>query len=90
MWTSIIILNNGQIVYTATSLLTLDRIYFLVDGSLNFESETSMREVYLYIRKVCSYSAHKPIKELKIGMLGMKWEYLIDNILEHEKKVMLV
>ena len=87
-------LNNGQIVYTATSLLTLDQVYFLINGCLNFESEeseTSQRQVCLYIRKVCSYSAYKPIREWKIGILGMEWEYLIDNTLEHGiKKVNLI
>ena len=84
-------LNNGQIVYTATSLLTLDQIYFLVNEYLNLESKKSQREVYLYIRKVCSYSAYKPIREWKIGILGMEWEYLIDNTLEHGiKKVNLI
>ena len=84
-------LNNGQIVYTATSLLTLDQIYFLVNGCLNFESKTLQREVYLYTRKVCSYSAFNPLEKWKNGILGMEWEYLIDNTLEHGiKKVMLV
>ena len=84
-------LNNGQIVYTATSLLTLDQVYFLVNQYLNLESKRSHREVYLYTRKVCSYSAYKPVKELKIGILGMEWGYLINNTLEHEiKKVMLI
>jgi len=84
-------LNNGQIVYAATSLLTLDQIYFLVNQYLNLESKRSQREVYLYTRKVCSYSAYKPVKEWKIGILGMEWEYLINNTLEHGiKKVNLI
>ena len=87
-------LNNGQIVYAATSLLILDEVYFIKSRYLNLTSKIQgLNEVYgnifLYINKDCSYTVRL------IGILPktqrIEWDYLFYNILEDEtKKVKLI
>ena len=87
-------LNNGQMVYTATSLLILDEVYFIKSRHLNLTSKIQdLNEIYgnifLYISEACSYTVRL------IGIFPktqrIEWDYLFYNILEDEtKKVKLI
>jgi hypothetical protein len=87
-------LNNEELIYTAASILTLDRITFLWASNLRLHLKIPSSNiiyvyVYLYIREVCSYSIHFYNYSPKTE--HSEWYYLIDNDLENEtKKVRLI
>jgi len=81
--------HNEELIYTAGSSLTLDKLYFFANWYLKLSLEPPEIDIFLDNRLPCSYGTYSRSYLRKIDTYERF--PIIDNTKEHEtKKVMLV